>query len=75
MKVFALVFSSLIIATTIQNASSECTVMKEEDALEKRKSVRDALKMKLVEEKQCAYLRRLYQHMELAKKSYLSLMI
>ncbi len=75
MKVYAQVFSFSIIATTIQNASSECTVMRVEDALEKRKLVKDALKTKLAVGKQCAYLRRLCQHMELAKKSYLSLMI
>ena len=74
MRVFALAFSYSIIATTIPSASSECTAMKAGDVCVKRKSVKDAPRMRLAVERLCVYSRLLCLHMVLAKRFYLNRM-
>lgn len=62
--------SFTIFATTIQNVTMACTVMRAADASNTKKSGRDAHLMKLVEEKQCAFSKPLSPHMEFAKRFY-----
>lgn len=75
MRVFAQVYNFTTTAITIPNAISECFAMKEVVVLERKHLERDALKMKLVEERECVYSRPLFPLTELANRYCLNQII
>jgi hypothetical protein len=62
----------MTIATITLNASLACFAMKEVNASILKLLVKDALKTKPVEGKECVFLRLHYQHMGYARKFYLN---
>jgi len=70
MRVYAQEYNFMTTAIIILSAISVCFAMKQEGACVRRNLVKDALRMKHVEEKECVFLRQHCQHMVHASKSF-----
>jgi hypothetical protein len=70
MRVYAQEYNFMTTAIIIQSAISVCFAMKQEGAYVRRNSVKDALRMKHVGEKECVFLRQHCQHMVHASKFF-----